>query len=129
MIRVLVVDDHSFFRRCLIELVNAQDDVETVGQCSDGIEVVAAVRELAPHVVLMDVRMAAMSGIEAVAALQRDRAGARVVMLAGEAGRTSCAAARANGASGFLLKGAHPDVLVDTIHRVAYGGSAWPENR
>src|SRR5215210_6591724 len=79
--RVLIVDDHDFFRGCLVDLVNASQDLEAVGECTDGAEVASAVRELQPHVVLMDVRMGAVSGIDAVGALQREETTARVIML------------------------------------------------
>jgi DNA-binding NarL/FixJ family response regulator len=128
MIRVLVVDDHDFFRQCLVDLVNTGDGLEAVGECRDGTEVTAAVRELGPQVVLMDVRMVAMSGLEAAAALQRDGASTRVIMLTSDTAETTRAAARANGAAGYLLKGSDADRVVEAIHRVAAGGTAWPED-
>jgi DNA-binding NarL/FixJ family response regulator len=127
MIRVLIVDDHQFFRQCVVAVINSSDGLEAIGECRDGGEVVDAVRELGPHVVLMDVRMGATSGIDAVAALQRDHAGVPVIMLTSETAAVSRAAARANGASGYLLKGCGADVVGRAIHRVAAGHSAWPD--
>jgi DNA-binding NarL/FixJ family response regulator len=123
VIRVLIVDDHQFFRQSLAYLINASEGVEVVGECSDGSEVASAVRELRPDVVVMDLRMGAMSGLEAAAALRRSRSAARVIMLTVDAAETSRAAARAGGAAGYLLKGCGADVVVRTVRGVAAGGS------
>jgi len=126
--RVLIVDDHDFFRGCLVDLVNASHDLEAVGECTDGAEVAAAVRELQPHVVLMDVRMGSMSGIDAVGALQREETTARVIMLTSDTAQSSRAAAEANGAVGYLIKGSDASLVLDAIRQVALGGTAWPED-
>jgi DNA-binding NarL/FixJ family response regulator len=126
--RVLIVDDHDFFRGCLVDLVNASVDLEAVGECTDGGEVASAVRELHPHVVLMDVRMGAVSGIEAASALQREDAAARVIMLTSDTAPSTRAAAEANGAVGYLIKGSDADLVLEAIRHVATGGTAWPED-
>lgn len=128
MTRVLVVDDHDFFRGCLVDLVNATGDLEAVGECSDGSEVTSAVRELRPHVVLMDVRMGTVSGIEAVGALQREQLAARVIMLTSDTAASTRAAAEANGAVGYLPKGADAEIVLEAVRHVAGGGTAWPED-
>ena len=125
MIRVLIAEDHQFFRQCLVEIINASEDLVAVGECGDGSEVVPAVRELHPDVVLMDLRMGATSGIDATAALNRDQAAARVLMLTADPAGTSRAAARANGAAGYLLKGWGGGVVVRAIRHVAAGGTIW----
>jgi DNA-binding NarL/FixJ family response regulator len=125
VIRVLIVEDHQFLRECLVEIINASEDLEAVGECRDGSEVAAAVRDLGPDVVLMDLRMAVMSGIEAAAALHRDQAAARVLMLTADPAETSRAAARANGAAGYLLKGWGGGVVARAIRHVAAGGTIW----
>jgi DNA-binding NarL/FixJ family response regulator len=66
MTRVLVVDDHDFFRSCLLVLLASTRDLLAVGECRDGLEVLEAVRTLAPDVVLMDVRMPRRAGLEAL---------------------------------------------------------------
>jgi DNA-binding NarL/FixJ family response regulator len=129
MIRVLIVDDHQFFRQCLADLINADESLEVVGECADGSEVASAVRELAPDVVVMDLAMDGMSGLEATAALQRTRSAARVLMLTADAAETSRAAAHAHGAAGYLLKGCAPDVVVHAVRGVAAGRTVWsPES-
>ena len=127
MIRVLIVDDHEFFRHCLVQVVSTSAGLEAVGECTDGSEVVAAVRRLEPEVVVMDVRMAGMSGLDAAAALQREGMAARVIMLTSDTADSSQAVARAHGVAGYLFKGGGPDAVVGAIHEVAAGGTAWPE--
>src|SRR4051794_17522237 len=126
MIRVLAVDDHDFFRGCLVEAPQESSDLQVVGECADGSEVVAAVRSLRPDVVLMDVRMTTMSGLEAAAALQRDQASCRVLLLTSDTTADTLASARAKGAAGYLSKGMAPSVIRDAIRRVARGSTAWP---
>jgi DNA-binding NarL/FixJ family response regulator len=127
VIRVLIVDDHDFFRHCLVAVISSSDGLEVVGECRNGDEVVRAVQELDPHVVLMDVRMGTASGIDAVAALRRDHPHVPVLMLTSETAAATRAAARANGASGYLLKGCPTDLVGRAIHHVAAGRSAWSE--
>src|SRR5215212_5387158 len=128
MTPVLVVDDHPFFRSCLVDLINGSGDLEVVGECGDGTEVAAAVPALRPRVVLMDVRMGKMSGLEAAATLQRQGDAAAVIMLTSDSAPSSQAAARAHGAAGYLVKGLQPDLTLEAIRRVAAGGTAWPQD-
>jgi len=125
---VLIVDDHDFFRGCLVDLVNGTHDLEAVGECTDGAQVPAAVLELEPHVVLMDVRMGSTSGLDAAATLHQAQSPARVIMLTSDSAQSSQALARANGAAGYLLKGSDGSLVLEAIRRVALGGSAWPED-
>lgn len=128
MIEVLVVDGHSFFRDCLVEALNASTDVAVVGECAAGCEVVAAVGELAPDVVLLDVRMAELAGLHAASAQQRERFGVPLLMLTTEDAQSFRTAARRHGAAGLLVKGGGRGPLLDAIRRVADGGSAWPDD-
>ena len=127
MTRVLVVDDHVFFRKVLTDLLNAAEDLEVVGECSDGTEVVAAVQTLHPDVVLMDLRMKHMSGIDAASLLKTHGSNAQVIMLSSETAPGTHAAARSSGAAGFVRKGANPHQVIQAIRQVASGGTAWPE--
>lgn len=128
MTRVLVVDDHDFFRYCLLDLLNASPDLVAVGECADGEGVAAAVQELNPEVVLMDVRMRTRSGIDAVRDLQAVGSNARVIMLTSDTARSTRDAAEANGAVGYLIKGADAAYVLDAVRHVASGGTAWPED-
>ncbi len=128
MTQVLVVDDHDFFRGCLVDLVNASVDLEVVGECADGSEVEAAVAEVRPDIVVMDVRMGTVSGIDAARRLKEIGGTLRVIMLTGDTAQSSRAAARADGAAGYLIKGGKPDLVIDAIREVARGGTAWPDD-
>ena len=118
MTRVLIVDDHPFLRICLVDLITASADLEVVGECADGTQVLPAVHELRPDVVLMDVRMPHQSGLDAAAALQHHQPHVKVVILTSDTTRSSRATARAHGVADYLLKGADPHSVLDAIRRV-----------
>lgn len=128
MIRVLVVDDHPFFRDCLVQVINGSGDLAVVGECSDGADAESAVVQLEPDVVLMDVRMTTMSGIEATAAVRERQPSSKVLILTSDTSRSSRLAARSCGAVGYLLKGADPGRLLAAIRDVVGGGTSWPDD-
>jgi DNA-binding NarL/FixJ family response regulator len=121
VIRVLVVDDQRLVRAGFCMLLEAEDDLEVVGEASDGLEAVAAVDELRPDVVLMDVRMPNLDGVEATARIVQAHPDTRVLVLTTfDLDEYLFAALRA-GASGFLLKDTPPEQLVEAIRIVAHG--------
>lgn len=122
-VRVLLVDDQDMVRAGFRLLLEAEPDVEVVGEARDGREAVAETRRLHPDVVLMDIQMPGMDGIEATRELTRTDDAARVVMLTTFERDDYVFEALRAGASGFLLKNAPPEDLVDAIHVVA-GGDA-----
>lgn len=123
MIRVLVVDDQDLVRAGIVASVNAQADLEVVGEASTGAESVRATSHLSPDVVLMDVRMPQLDGIDATREILRHRTDTRVLMLTTfDADEYVFGALRA-GASGFLLKDASVDELAAAI-RVVHRGDA-----
>ncbi|WP_432097542.1 response regulator [Streptomyces sp. bgisy100] len=124
-IRVLLVDDQTLLRSAFRVLVDSEDDMQVVGEASDGAEAVRLVRELTPDVVLMDIRMPGTDGLTATREISADPAldGVRVVMLTTfEVDEYVVESLRA-GASGFLGKGAEPGELLSAI-RVADAGEA-----
>ena len=121
-VRVLVADDHPVFREGFAALLGNIDGVEVVGTASDGDEAVAAARDLAPDVIVMDVQMPGKDGLEATRAVLAERPQTGVVVLTmSEEDATVFAAIRA-GARGYLLKGAEPEEVVRAITTVAGGG-------
>jgi DNA-binding NarL/FixJ family response regulator len=128
MTRVLVVDDHDFFRSCVVDLIDSTPDLVTVGQCRDGSEVLGAARALQPDVVLMDVRMRVRNGLEAASDLHRAGLRARVILLTSDPCEQWRAAAEAQGVLGYQAKGAEFGGLLHAVRRVAGGGTAWPED-
>jgi DNA-binding NarL/FixJ family response regulator len=119
---VLIVDDQALVRAGFRMILEAEPDIEVVGEAADGREAVDAARRLAPDVVLMDVRMPELDGIEAARRLLAADAGrARVVMLTTFDMDEYVFEALQAGASGFLLKDAPPEQLVAGIRAVASG--------
>jgi len=123
MIRVLVADDHPAYRRGLALMLTEVDDLEVVGSADTGAVAVEMARALAPDVVLMDLRMPDLDGIEATRRIKRLAAGpvpAVVVLTMFDDDESVFTAMRA-GARGYLLKGADQDEIVRAIRAVAAG--------
>ena len=121
MIRVLVVDDQALVRGGFRLILESQPDLEVVGEAENGNEALAQARELRPDVVLMDVRMPGMDGLEATRQLLGRRDAPRVLMLTTfDLDEYVYDALRA-GASGFLLKDVRPEQLADAVRVVAAG--------
>ncbi|MFD1507335.1 response regulator transcription factor [Georgenia yuyongxinii] len=119
-VRVLLVDDHALVRSGFAMVLSVEDDVEVVGQAANGREALAALTEHPADVVLMDVQMPVMDGIEATREVVARGLG-RVIILTTFDREDYLFDALAAGASGFLLKNADPDDLVDAVHAVAGG--------
>jgi DNA-binding NarL/FixJ family response regulator len=120
-ITVVVVDDQELMRMGLNMVLEAQDDIEVVGEASDGSGAIEAVARLAPAVVLMDVRMPGIDGVSATRAITESGSDTRVlVMTTFDLDEHVLGALRA-GASGFLLKDTPPEDLVSAIRSVAAG--------
>lgn len=123
-IRVLLVDDQSMLRLGFRMVLSAEEGIEVVGEAGDGAAGFAMTKALQPDVVLMDVRMPGVDGIEATRRIIAEAPGARVIILTTfDLDEYAFAALRA-GASGFLLKDARPAELVAAIRSVAAGDAA-----
>lgn len=122
-IRILVADDHTMFRRGLLEILGKEDDLEVVGEASDGKEAVEKARTTRPHVVLMDVHMPNCNGIEATRQLQAEMPEIRVLMLTISAQDVDLLDSIAAGAQGYVLKSDEPEQLVQAIRFVVSGGT------
>ncbi len=121
MTTVLLVDDQALLRMGFRMVLDAEDDLEVVGEADDGRSAISQATALRPDVVLMDVRMPGMNGIEATEHLARELPDSRVLILTTfDLDEYAFAALRA-GASGFLLKNAEPAELVAAIRAVASG--------
>ncbi|MFJ3891587.1 response regulator [Streptomyces sp. NPDC090083] len=120
-LRVVVADDQALVRTGFRMIIDARDDLEVVGEAADGGEAVRLTRELAPDVVLMDVRMPVLDGIEATRRIVTGGSSARVLVLTTWDVDAHVVAALRAGASGFLLKDMRPGELVDAIRVTARG--------
>jgi DNA-binding NarL/FixJ family response regulator len=126
-VRVLIADDQALVRAGFRMILDAEDDLEVVGEASDGLQAVEETRRLRPDVVLMDIRMPELDGIEATRRVLADNGGGgnaiRVLMLTTFDLNEYVYDALRAGASGFLLKDVPPEQLADGI-RVVAGGDA-----
>ena len=122
-IRALIVDDHALFRRGLEMVLAAEDDIELVGEASDGAEAVQKAGESLPDVVLMDIRMPKSSGIEACRAMKEVAPSSKIVMLTISDEEGDLFEAIRAGASGYLLKDIPLDEVADVV-RAVHGGQS-----
>ena len=122
-IRVLVADDQPLVRSGFRMILDERHDIELVGEAEDGLEAIELARKLEPNVILMDVRMPRLDGVEATRRLLADGSSARVLILTTFDLDEYVYAALQAGASGFLLKDVRPDELVDAIRVVAAGNT------
>ena len=120
-IRVLVVDDHQLFREGLAALLAAAAETEVVGEAGTGLEAVRQATATAPEVVLMDIQMPDMNGIEATRRVLAERPATGVIMLTMLEDDDSLFAAMCAGARGYILKGADKREVLATIQAVAAG--------
>jgi DNA-binding NarL/FixJ family response regulator len=121
LIKVLVVDDEVLLRAAFSSLIEAEDDLEVVGAAANGQQAAELAEKLMPDVVVMDVRMPVLDGIEATRRITRDRPGSRVLILTTfDLDEYVFEALRA-GASGFALKSRPPEELLNGIRTVAAG--------
>ena len=121
MIRVLIAEDQAMVRGALAALLAIEGDLEVVGEAADGVLALELARRVRPDVVLADIEMPRMTGIELAAALRQEKLGARVVILTTFARSGYLRRALEAGASGYVLKAAPAAQLADAIRRVAQG--------
>jgi DNA-binding NarL/FixJ family response regulator len=122
-VRVAIADDHAVVRAGLTALLGSADDIEVVAAVGSGAEAVAAARDLGPDVVLMDLSMPEVDGIEATRQIARRVDAPRVLVLTSFVETAQVVAALDAGASGYLLKESDPEDIVDGVRWVARGGA------
>lgn len=119
--RVLLVDDHTLMRQVLEMVVDAEPDLSVVGSAADASLALAIVPDVAPDIVLMDLELPGMDGIEATRRLAREHPMVRVVMLSASCTQSGVADALGAGAWGYLLKEGAPEELLGGIREVVSG--------
>ena len=120
-LRVMVVDDHTLFRRGLIALLNADGRFEVVGEAGDAADAQRVAAACAPQVILLDNNLPGASGVASLPALIESSGGAQVLMLTMSEDERDLAAAMRGGAAGYLLKTADGDELAQAIVRAVQG--------
>ena len=128
MIRILLVDDQPLIRAGLRMLCDAEADLTVVGEAENGRDAVTLAARLAPDVIVMDLRMPGVDGITATGRILAERPGARIVVLTTFGDDDHLYPALTAGATGFLLKDAPPDELLDGIRRAAAGDSPFSQD-
>ncbi|MGY1640007.1 response regulator transcription factor [Geodermatophilus sp. SYSU D00703] len=127
MIKVLLADDHAFVRDSLTELLSAAGDVTVVAQCEDGEQVLDAARRTHPDVVLLDLAMPRVTGLQAARELLAEHPETRIVVLTGSFTPALVQEAQEIGVVGYLLKDDDPGALPGHVQAVAAGGTAWSD--
>ena len=122
-IKVLVVDDHALFRRGIAAVLANQENLEIVGEATDGLEAIEKAEETAPDVILMDLNMPRCSGLEATQALQAKMPQVNILVLTVSDNEADLFAAMRFGATGYILKNTEPEELVQAIFHVVQGGA------
>ena len=122
-IRLAVVDDHALFRRGLIGLLSEFEGFEVVGEAANGEDALKLLATLNPDMVLLDINMPGMGGIETLKSLRKSDPGLPVLMLTVSQEDNDLLGAIAAGATGYLLKNTEPDVLERTLREVVSGKS------
>jgi DNA-binding NarL/FixJ family response regulator len=120
-IRVLVVDDDDLMAKALESLLESDPEIEHVGRASTGEEAIELTARLAPHVVVMDVEMPGIGGLEATRRLSRGGSGAAVLVVTGADVEAHVHTARESGALGYLPKSELAELLLPTIRAIAHG--------
>jgi DNA-binding NarL/FixJ family response regulator len=123
-IRILVVDDHALLRQGLVKVLAEERDLQVVGEAADGREAIAKAAELMPDVILMDISMPEVGGLEATRRIKQEMPYARIIILTIADDDQSLFEAVKSGAQGYLLKNVDPPQLVNTVRRVAAGETA-----
>ncbi|NYF19748.1 two-component system NarL family response regulator [Xanthomonas sp. JAI131] len=120
-IRILVVDDHPLLREGMAAVLAAQPDLQLVGEAADGLQALQAYRTLRPDLVLLDLQLPGLGGIEVIVALRKEFPQARIVVVTASRGDVQAVRALEAGASGYLLKSGLRRELVDTVRAVHQG--------
>jgi two-component system nitrate/nitrite response regulator NarL len=127
-IRILLIDDHPLFRKGVGQLVRDDEELELAGEASDGETGVALATTLDPDLILIDLNMRAMNGIETLRALKAQGVGARCVMLTMSDNERDVLEAMRAGADGYLLKELEPEVLCLRIRQSMHGALVLEDN-
>lgn len=123
-IRVLIADDHAIVRKGICALLATEPDIDVVGEAQDGQEAIAQAQQLQPDVILMDLAMPRLDGLEATRHITTHQPGARILVLTSFNSDDKVFPSLRAGAQGYLLKDSGPEDLVEAIHQVYRGESS-----
>lgn len=124
-IRILLADDHPVARNGIRNLLDAAIDIEVVGEASDGEEAFRLSQELTPDVLILDMEMPGLTGIEVATQLRDNNSSVRVLALSAHQDKEYISGLLASGAAGYLTKGESPQAIVEAVRGVARGEQGW----
>ncbi|EKO3444683.1 response regulator [Vibrio fluvialis] len=125
--RVMLVDDHPLMRRGINQLLSLEDEFEVVAEASNGTEAIALAHEVEPDMILLDLNMKGMSGLDTLKALRTDGSSATIVILTVSDSAADIEAIVRAGADGYLLKDTEPDQLVELLKDAIHGNKAYSD--
>ena len=123
-IRVIVVDDHPVVRKGIVAMIETEDYLDVIAECNNGKEAVQQYINLSPDVILMDLVMPEMDGIEAIKLIKEHDSEAKILVLTSFTSNDRVFAAIESGATGYLLKDSDPEDLIKSIEQVYHGESS-----
>ncbi|MFV0486000.1 MAG: response regulator [Vibrio fluvialis] len=123
--RVILVDDHPLMRRGINQLLSLEEEFEVVAEASNGTEAIALAHEVEPDMILLDLNMKGMSGLDTLKALRTDGSSATIVILTVSDSAADIEAIVRAGADGYLLKDTEPDQLVELLKDAVHGNKAY----
>jgi two-component system nitrate/nitrite response regulator NarL len=118
---ILLVDDHPLLRKGVSQLLALEDDLKVIGEAANGADAVVMAVELDPDLILLDLSMRGMDGIETLVAMRNADVSSHIVVFTVSDDRTDVISALKSGADGYLLKDVEPEVLVENIHQACSG--------
>ena len=122
-ISVLIADDHSMLRQGLKQILELESDIEVIAQASNGSEAIQLAKEHRPDVILMDINMPGINGLQAIKQIKDDKLSSRIIVLTIHEDREYLFKTLQMGAEGYVLKDAEPKVLIEAIRNVHSGRS------
>ncbi|MBD1566976.1 response regulator [Vibrio sp. S12_S33] len=125
--RVMLVDDHPLMRRGINQLLSFEDDFEIVAEANNGMDAIALAHETEPDLILLDLNMKGMSGLDTLKALRADESNAIIVILTVSDNASDIEAIVKQGADGYLLKDTEPDELIELLRDAARGEKAYSQ--
>ena len=124
-IRVLIADDHAIMRVGIKNILTRSEEIIVVGEASDGAEAIQLIDDLHPDVLILDMEMPVMDGVEVARHLQANHSPVKILVLSAYDDRQYILEMLNMGASGYLIKDEAPEVIVDAVHGIANGEKGW----
>ncbi|MFG0730548.1 response regulator [Photobacterium damselae] len=123
--QIIIVDDHPLMRRGINQLLSFEPEFNVIGEASNGVDAVALALETNPDLILLDLNMKGMSGLDTLTAMRNEGISSTIVVLTVSDSRADIKALVAAGADGYLLKDTEPDELIALLHQALAGGEAY----